>query len=398
MQNNLFANLQAMGKQEFERLGLPTRFDPAWKYTAITDFSKQLFVSGDLPKDYVLNSPLPPTYINGHKSHSSQPLPAGVIILPLNEAVEKYPDLVQAYLGNILKIKHGFHALNTAFLQHGCFVYIPRDTVLHDPIILTHWHNSKQRTMYWRNLVILEVNSVATIIEDYAGEQNTSYVTNVVTEIHVADNANLTHYKWQREGNLAWHMGDVAIQQRANSIFNGHLFVIGASISRNDTQVALCAEGANCILNGIYAPCAEQHMDQHTAVYHNVPHCTSKQDYRGLLAGNARAVFDGYVYVAPHAVASNANQQNKNIILSPLAEVNTSPQLDIFAQDVICTHGATIGQLDAETLFYFATRGIAKEPAMQALITAFLHDHIQQLSDPALMSWMQALLAQQFGE
>jgi Fe-S cluster assembly protein SufD len=248
-----------------------------------------------------------------------------------------------------------------------------------------------------RNLIIAEAGSSASIIEDYQGDLNTRYFTNTITEVSLAADAKITHYKIQRESKLAYHIGHIAVKQAANSQFESHSFSIGGKLVRSDITIGLHESGAHCLMNGVYAPADMQHMDHHTVVTHEVPSCSSEQDYKGILSGQSRAVFNGQVIVVKDAQHTVAKQQNKNLLLSANAEIDTKPQLDIFADDVVCTHGATVGQLDEEALFYLAARGIGRVEANRYLVQAFASENLKKFANIELADWLSTLLNQQLG-
>lgn len=400
------AQLQNSALADFERMGFPTRQHEEWKYTSVDGFLKQRFVkAAGLTKPISLqpDSPIPCTHIsliNGIVTGTDtliSTLPRGVIVLPLAQALLTHADKIKPMLGQILKQEHAFHALNTAMLHVGLFIYLPAGVRLNEPLWLTHWQDQAQQATYVRHLVIAEEGSSATLIEDYQGDASTEYVTNTITEVYTAANATLTHYKIQRESKLANHIGHLAVNQAANSQFDSHLLSVGGKWVRSDIMFTLQEPHARCFMNGIYAPADGQHMDHHTLVTHAVPDCSSAQDYKGILTGHSRAVFNGKVFVAKDAQHTEAKQQNKNLLLSVDAEIDTKPQLDIFADDVICTHGATVGQLDEEALFYLATRGIDRAQASRYLIQAFAIDNMRAMTDVNLATWLGELLNQQIG-
>ena len=200
----------------------------------------------------------------------------------------------------------------------------------------------------------------------------------------LAASAKLTHYKIQRESKAAYHLGHLAVKQSAHSQFASHSLSLGGKLVRSDISMYLQEEHAHCLMNGIYAPSEGQHVDHHTTVNHLVPNCSSEQDYKGILTGRSRAVFNGKVIVAKDAQHTDAKQQNKNLLLSANAEIDTKPQLEIFADDVLCSHGATVGQLDEEALFYLATRGIGRLEASHYLIHAFAQDNLRLIPNREL--------------
>ncbi|WP_058533418.1 Fe-S cluster assembly protein SufD [Legionella saoudiensis] len=400
------AQLQTKALTNLNRRGFPTRHDEEWKYTNVDALLKQSFTPYN--RDAVAASPqvsdLPVAQqvlihnglISGIEQ-VTQAMPAGVLILPLASALTSHAELVQAHLGHSLNEEHGFHFLNTAMIHCGVFIYIPKGVCVDEPIALTHVQDQANQAVHLRHLIIVEADSQASIIEDYQGLEGTSYLTNVVTEVFLSANAKLTHYKLQRESKMAYHLGHVSVKQGAGSDFANHSLSLGGKCVRSDLSLYLQEEKAHCLMNGIYAPAEGQHVDHHTTVHHLVPNCTSDQDYKGILTGRARAVFNGKVIVAKDAQHTNAKQQNKNLLLTANAEVDTKPQLEIFADDVQCSHGATVGQLDEEALFYLATRGIGRVEASHYLIHAFAQDNLRLIPQAKLAEVMGHLLIQQLG-
>ncbi|MDP3705093.1 MAG: Fe-S cluster assembly protein SufD [Legionellaceae bacterium] len=408
------AKLQKQALTDFVRLGFPTRDDEDWKYTSAETFLKQAFtqtpqaehldkhaiavMAAGRQTDVPIGAKI--ALVNGvviGLETLTASLPPGVIVQPLAEAILEHPEKIKPYLGQILQHEHGFHALNTAMLQFGLFIYVPKHVCLAEPLLLTHWQTTPNQATFLRHLVVAEAGSEVSIIEDYQGDAASCYFTNTITEVFAAEDATITHYKIQRESKLAFHVGHIAVKQGARSQFNSHLLNVGGQWSRSDATMNLDESTAHCLLNGIYAPADGQHMDQHTLVNHAVPDCRSEQDYKGILTGHSRAVFNGKVVVAVGAQRTEARQQNKNLLLSKTAEIDTKPQLDIYADDVICTHGATVGQLDEEALFYLATRGIDHAEASRYLIQAFASNNLQAIGHSVLSTWMSVLLNQQIG-
>lgn len=399
------AHLKKNALADFKRVGFPTRKDEEWKYTSVDAFLKQRFANASAINvaANVIHTDIPIActkiaLVNGEvvtTDLTAATLPKGVVVQPLSQALIEHADKIKPYLGQILQNEHGFQALNTAMLQCGLFVYLPEGCCLSEPLLLAHWQDQSQQATHIRHVVIAEVGSSATIIEDYQGDE--SYFTNTITEVYAAPKSALTHYKFQRESKLAYHIGHLAVKQTEDSQFDSHLFSFGGKLVRSDVTFSLEAPRARCSMNGIYAPANGQHMDHHTLVTHAVPDCKSAQDYKGILTGHSRAVFNGKVVVAKDAQRTEAKQQNKNLLLSMDAEIDTKPQLEIFADDVACTHGATVGQLDEEALFYLATRGIEYAEASQYLVQAFAHENVRAITDAKLAAWISTLLIQQIG-
>lgn len=397
-------HLQEKALQEFKREGFPTRHHEDWKYTSVESFLSHRFVFN---KDTSLN-PTPKKrnipidhyslpIMNGIFSGATSELPSGVVILPITQALEQMPDKLEPYLGQILKQENAFHSLNTAMPQQGLFIYIPANICLEKPLWLSHWQDKEEQAVNLRHLVVMEAGAQATIIEDYTGSSSICYFTNTITEVSLAPKATLTHYKIQCESKQAYHVGHIAVRQAMKSQFNSHALALGGKWVRSDITIDLIEPGADCLMNGIYVPNEEQHIDHHTLVAHRAPDCQSAQNYKGILNGKSRAVFNGRVVVAEGAQHTKATQQNKNLLLSAHAEIDTKPQLEIFADDVTCTHGATVGQLDDEALFYLATRGIAREEASHYLINAFINENIKLFANEKLATWIGNLLNEQLG-
>jgi len=400
------SELQLNAQQDLAQLGFPTRKNEEWKYTNVDSFLAQPFSPPkqdfDFPEFDDLGVPLSRRLIihNGlvhGVTELMQTLPKGVVILPLSIAMAQHETLVKPYLNQIMKVEHGFHALNSAMIQSGVFIYVPEGVTIEEPIALIHVQNHSGQAVYCRNLIVAAPSSTVSVVEVYQGEVDCSYFTNTLTEVYVDHHAKVTHYKMQRESLKSYHVGHIFVNQMAYSHFNSHSLSLGGQWVRSDINIHFVQEYAQCIMNGIYAPKEGQHVDHHTRVEHAVPNCRSQQDYKGILQGKSRAVFNGKVIVELNAQHSDATQQNKNLLLSKDAEIDTKPQLEIFADDVVCTHGATVGQLDEDALFYLATRGIARHEAAQYLINAFTIDNIQLVEHSQLAQWMGDLVTLQVG-
>jgi Fe-S cluster assembly protein SufD len=395
---------QSVASEDFQRRAFPTRKDEEWKYTSLDGFLQQSFTPpSEMADSEARVNPLIPL---GHQlaihngkvtdvSHFIDKLPKGVIIAPMLQALVEHADKIKPYLGNVLSHEHGFHDLTLAALQTGVFIYVPKDVIIAEPIVLAHWQDKTHQATHARHLFVAEEGAEATIIETYHGEK--AYLTNTVTEVHLAARSKFTHYKIQCDSSEAFHIGHLAVQQASNSEFYSHSLSLGGRLARSDLTLNLQEQNAQCLMNGIYIPHDQQHVDHHTTVHHLVPDCQSTQDYKGILLGKSRAVFNGKVVVAKDAQHTCAAQQNKNLLLSSQAEVDTKPQLEIFADDVICSHGATVGQLDEDALFYMATRGIGRQDASRYLIEAFAADNLRLIPHPIMKNWMLNLINQQLG-
>ena len=399
-------NLQEKALADFSRMGFPARRHEDWKYTQVDSFLQQRFsneprtqtaaLSGHLlPGKPVPVAHLPIALINGMVAGSdalAASLPPGVVVQPLAQALVEHAEKIKPHLNQVLQQQHGFHALNTAMLNCGLFIYLPAGVCLSTPLVLSHWQDQANQAIYVRHLVLLDEGSSASIMEDYQGDADSCYFTNTITEAFLATKAKLTHYKIQRESKLAYHIGHIAVKQAADSQFDSHSFSLGGKLVRSDITIDLHEPGARCLMNGVYRPTDLQHMDHHTLVTHEAPDCSSEQDYKGILSGHSRAVFNGRVIVAKGAQHTQAKQQNKNLLLSKNTEIDTKPQLEIFADDVVCTHGATVGQLDEEALFYLAARGVGRADAIRYLVQAFVVENLRALAQDELAEWIDSLL------
>ena len=282
--------------------------------------------------------------------------------------------------------KNAFASLNTAFFQDGAFIHVPAGVAVREPIQLLFISTVKETgaTTHPRNLIIAEKQSRLTVIESYVRTVDASYFTNAVTELVVGDDAVVEHVKFQDESREAFHIATVHGQFGRHSRVNAHSFALGARLSRNSIHVNLAGEGLECILNGLYLTKGEQLADHHMIVEHARPHCASHEYFNGILDDKSKGVFHGRILVQQAAQKTDAKQTNKNILLSDEAAVDTKPQLEIYADDVKCTHGATVGQLDDDAIYYLRSRGIGLETARQMLIHAFAGEIIDRVKcDPA---------------
>ena len=290
--------------------------------------------------------------------------------------------------------QNAFVALNTAFLENVIVIRIPSGAVIQEPIQITYNGEAGQVT-HPRVLIVVGADAHCTIVESYAGAGN--YFTNAVTEIVAGDRAVVDHYKIQRESLEAFHVATLAAQLGRSANFVSHSISLGGALVRNDVNVVL-SEGTEATINGLYIVNGTQHIDNHTSIDHAKPHGTSHELYKGILDDQARAVFNGRIIVRQDAQKTDSKQTNKNLVLSDEAVIDTKPELQIWADDVRCTHGATIGQLDAESLFYLQSRGIGKEQARGLLTYAFAQDIVDRIKIPALKDSLERILFEKFHE
>ena len=398
-------SLRQRAAQRFQELGLPNRRLEAWKYTDVSLLARSSFeravpssVSPAAIQPFVYDGCHQLVFVNGYwapELSRVETLPAGCILGSLAEALQEHPDLVEPYLGKGASFEdHAFTALNTAFLEDGAFLYLLPGTVIEKPIHLLFISTAKDQATvsYPRNLLVAKAHSQATIIESYIGLEG-SYFTCPVTEIVADENAVIDHYKIQREQLKAFHLATMQVQLGRNSNFSSLSIALGGALARTDLHANLDAEGIDCTLNGLYLVKDDQRVDHHIHVDHRKPHGTSHQLFKGLLDGTSQAVFSGKVYVHPKAQKTDAQQSNRNLLLSDDALVHTNPQLEIFADDVKCSHGATVGQLDKEAIFYLRSRGLDEVAARRLLTYGFASDVLEQIKISVVRDHLEQLLS-----
>jgi Fe-S cluster assembly protein SufD len=393
--------LRESAMDQFEQLGFPAVENEEWKYTNVTQIARTGFLpitaSDNLSAAIGAAELAPFTYpeakssqlvfvdgiLRGEQSSLSG-LPEGIAALDFATALTREPfsELMREYLGRIVDYgTNGFTALNTALIGSGALVVIPKGLTVETPLHLLFLSSSTSANVatFPRVLVIGEENSSATIIESYDSVGNNGYFTNAVVEIVLKDGARLEHYRVQDESSEAFHVASMRADLGRNSSFDTTSINLGAKLSRHDLSVVMDHEGAECWVDGLYIIGDGQHTDTHSVIDHKQPHCTSHQLYKGILDGKSRAVFNGKVFVRHGAMGTDANQTNKNLLLSNEAHVDTKPQLEIFADDVKCAHGAAIGQLDEDELFYLESRGIHSDLARNLLTYGFAEEVIVKI-------------------
>jgi Fe-S cluster assembly protein SufD len=355
------ADLRKRAAARFEARGFPTTRDEEWRFTNVSPIARTPF-------------PVAAPTTNGHS---------------LRRALELHPDLVELYLGRYASCEaNPFVALNTANFTDGAFLHVPAHTNLEKPVWL-EYEAPAGRTTHPRNLIVVGAGSQIRIVERYSGSG--AYFTNPVTEIIVGENAMVEHIKLEEESNESFHVSTIQVQQARNSNFKSHNIGLGGLLVRNDVNAVL-STGCEGTVNGLYLVNGRQHIDNHTALDHAEPHAASHELYKGILDGASSAVFNGKIFVRKNAQKTNAKQTNKNLVLSENAMINTKPELQILADDVRCTHGATVGQLDEEALFYLRTRGIDKKDARNLLIYAFARDVIERIGISEVRDYLEKAL------
>ncbi len=380
---------RALGR--FTELGFPTTRLEDWKNTSVSPIAQLPFrLAGSKPNgltaadlaDYTFGSEecCRLVFVNGRHSpalSSFKALPRGIRVKSLAAALTGDREILEPNLTRLAAYdQNAFTALNTAFIADGAFIYLPAGTILKEMIHLLFLSTGpgESAVTHPRNLIVLGTGSQATVVESYVGLKRERYFTNAVTEIVAGGDAVLDHYKLQRESESAFHVATMQARLERNSNLASHSISLGGALVRNDINLVMDGEGCQALLNGLYVTRNTQHVDNHTRIDHAKPHCDSRELYKGILNDKSTGVFNGKIVVRQNAQKTNAKQTNKNLLLSEEALVNTAPQLEIFADDVKCTHGATIGRLNDDELFYMRSRGIGEESARTLLTYAFASD------------------------
>ena len=422
------ADLRRRAFARFSTLGMPTTRLEQWRFTNVSPITAAAFTPAQ-PATLTAADVAPlaatgagdaaPTvvFVNGRYQaalSSVAGLPDGVVVGSLASALTKPKptsseadtDTVTQHLGTGADIESdaaAFTALNTALFTDGALIRVPANVVVNAPIHLLFVTTpplrdaeAEPRVMtHPRVLIVAGKNSQVSVVETYSGSGDTPYLTNAVTEVVVGANAVVDHYKLVRESPAAYHIGHMHLRVDRDANFSSHAITLGGNIVRNDVQALLDGEGVTCTLNGLYIADGKQLVDNHTTILHAKPHCQSYELYKGILDGEAHAVFNGKIIVAIDAQKTDAKQTNKALLLSEDAQINTKPELEIFADDVKCTHGATVGQLDADAMFYLRTRGLGLEQARSVLIHAFASDLLNRIGIEPIREQLDDLLLAQ---
>ncbi len=406
--------LRERGLNRFTELGIPTTRDEEWRFTNIAPLLKKPFkvadgatLVGSQIDELVQQAALDDdfhrlVFVNGRLAEQwsvLHELPPGVVVESLAESIRQNPDSIERRLTADAELEHSaFLALNTAFIEDGANISVPDGVAVDRPIHLIFLSvNDEPSVSHPHNIVSLGKNSRATIVESYLGVEGTAYFTNAVTEIELGDSADLDHHKLQQEQPNALHVATTRVRQQSGSKFRSHYFSFGGDLARNELNCQLDGEGIECMLNGLYMPTGDQLMDCRTRIDHAQPHCNSFELYKGILDDRAKGVFNGKIYVHQDAQKTDAKQSNQAILLSDDAVIDTKPQLEIYADDVRCTHGATVGALDEQALYYLRSRGIPADFARTMLIFAFANDVVQSVEVPAVRRHLESILLAERG-
>jgi Fe-S cluster assembly protein SufD len=383
--------LRERALESFAELGFPTGRDEDWKYTDVSALAGQALTpaGGGVRPGAAAIAPSrfdahELVFVDGHFAPElSSPGTAeeGVEVMSLSAALGKDLLPLEHWLGGSDATgRHGFAALNLAFLREGAFVHIRRNVAPERPVHLLFVSTGAPHSVaYLRNLVVAEAGAEATIIESYAGSGAGACLTNAVTEVVAEAGARLEHYRLTAEGEAGWHIGGTYVRQARDSRYASHAVALRGRTVRHEIHAALNAEGAECTLNGLYVLRGRQHVDNHTRIDHFRPRGTSREWYKGVLDDASRGVFSGRVVVHPGAQHTDAAQNNRNLLLSPNAEADSRPQLEIYADDVKCAHGSSEGSLDPDQLFYLRARGLDQALARRLLVYAFAADVLARM-------------------
>jgi Fe-S cluster assembly protein SufD len=413
-------DLRERGASAFTSLGFPTVRDEEWRFTNVAPVAAGEFrlapeaavaasVLESLPYAGAVAQRL--VVVNGRfapELSRISGLPRGVragsLAAAVNGDLQAETEIVQRYLGQLADFStRAFAALNTAFIEDGAFVHVPDGVALEQPLQILFVSAADQPAVsHPRTLIVVGERSRAQIVETYVGTADVQYFANAVTEVFVGESGVLDHYKVQQESVHAFHLGGMHVNAARSARFSSHSFSLGGKLVRNDALATLDGEGAEVTLNGLYLADGDRLVDNHTTIDHARPHCPSHEVYKGILGGRARAVFNGKIIVRQDAQKTDAKQTNRALLLSDEALINTKPQLEIFADDVKCTHGAAIGQLDEDAIFYLRARGLTFFEARDMLIHAFAGEILERVQvEPlktALESELYAQLARDLAE
>jgi Fe-S cluster assembly protein SufD len=421
--------LRKQGMARFQALGFPTTKNEDWHFTSVAPIAERTFrlppiaastqatddrrEASRRKNDAAAQGGIKRTdlgrftfgengwhtlvFVNGSFSEELSPAAGfgkGVRVSSLSSAIKSGTAGIERHLGKIAAFEqHTFTALNTAFIADGAFIELAADAVVEQPIHLV-FVSDGESVAHPRNLIVAGRHSRATVIESYVSLKDDAYFTNAVTEVSLGEGAHVDHYKLQRESEAAFHVGTVQIRQERNSQLHSFSLAVGGSLARTNVYTALDGDAATCTLNGLYLTDGSQHIDNQTSIEHIAPNCPSHELYKGVLDGRSHGVFNGKVYVHPEAQKTDGKQSNNNLLLSPNARVDTKPQLEIFADDVKCTHGATVGRLDDVAMFYLNSRGIGPETARMLLTYAFAADVLETIElEPLKMGLEKMVLA-----
>ncbi len=396
------ATLRREARDRFRTLGLPHRKIEAWKYTDVRSLAKRDYRPAPQAADglsdglrAVLASDRQEAgrivFVNGHLRRDLsqlEGLPDGVSAMALADTLEAGDRLVADRLGQLVSVDdRPFHALNTGMMADGLVLHLAPRVVLDVPlnvVFLTEAAGDAASMVCPRVLVVAEPGSQAVIVERHAGVDGAHYFSAPVFEVDVADGARIAHYKLQQEGDQATHLATILARIGRDATYDNFVLSVGAELARNEIVTRFTGRGGDCRLSGGYMARAKQHLDTTTRIEHAVPDCRSREVYKGVLDDRARGVFQGKIVVSRDAQRTDGYQMNRALLLSRNAEIDSKPELEIYADDVKCSHGATAGEIDSDALFYMRARGIDEQAARNLLIEAFVLEVLDEIADPAV--------------
>jgi Fe-S cluster assembly protein SufD len=403
---------RALALRRFAETGFPTVHQEAWRFTDPTPIAEARFRMADTAPDVdpaalrriSLTAPdkIQLVFINGRYAPKLSNVPAmqGLYVSPLAQAFQTSDRETEKTLGLLADVRQPFTALNTAYFADGAFIRLSTGFSSAEPIHLFFISAGTGVMSHPRIIIDADSDSKATVVETYAGldgeSANNVYLSNAVTEVRLGENARLDHYKMEMESATAYHIATMQVVQERSSSFFSYAVLLGGSLVRNNINVVFNGEGAEGTLDGLFVASGRQLMDTHTLIDHVKPHCQSHEYYKGILDGQSHGVFDGHIIVRPDAQKTDAYQINKNLLLSDDAKINTKPELKIFANDVKCKHGATVGQISADSLFYLRSRGIDRDAAKRLLINAFAGEIINRMGIARLREGLSEMLFARF--
>ena len=407
--------LREAGKARFDALGFPTTKQEAWRFTSVAALAEKPFELAHAARrtptlaeiqPYVLGDGPRLVFVNGFLARSlSTPVSNDFRLDGLAQALVDSPELVRQHLGKYAAFAdRPFAALNTAFVHDGAFVHVPAKTTIDKPIqllFLTTPARGARLVAHPRNLIVVEREAGATVVETYAALNDGGdgvYWTNAVTEVVAGDGARVDCYRVQRESDRAYHVAVTDVHQGRDSTVNVHAVAFGAALARHDLRGTLAGPGGYLILNGLYLLAGEQHADHHTAIDHAAPHCESHEYFNGVLDDRSRGVFNGRIIVRPGAQKTDSKQTNNNLLLSRDAHADSQPQLEIYADDVKCTHGSTVGPLDPKALFYLESRGIGEAEARRLMTYGFAAEILNRMDIAPLRAQLDQIVRARLAE
>jgi len=403
--------LRKLRRNAFARFceaGFPTIHDEDWRFTNVSAIAQTPFLLGGNDRARPLQLELEPyqvrgfacqlVFLNGRfapELSSLGKLPAWLEVSSLADQIVRNPGVIEPHLGQYVDIRRdAFCALNTAFVEDGAYIHIRRSAAAEEPIYLlfVSTANDTPTMGHPRNLIWAEENSQVTVVEDYVSLGGGTAFTNAVTELVAGDHAVVSHYMVEREHVHSYSVSTLRIQQGRGANIASHSILTGGALVRNNVHPVLAGEGGECLINGLFIGNGRQHLDNYMLVEHRSPHCASRQFYNGILDGHAHGVFHGRIVVHKDAQKTDAKQTNRNLLLSDDAQIDTKPQLEIHADDVKCTHGATIGQIEEDALFYLRSRGIDEPSARRLLLLAFASECLDRMKPGPARTHVEALI------